>query len=462
MSRSNTPSPLSNDGLRYTAQELEILTQLSALDADNFINHTDPVAAVPVIGRFRAMALGILRNPHLPAADPSVTARLRAERDEARARNNVLQGQVRTLENERTPMMAEGACLTEQVATLNETIQELQSDNNAYQKRANTLQNNLCHERENLVALRNAVANAQPAPPPASFPVPDPERYDGNREKLSLFKSHLLMKLQGDDARFPTEQHKLRYTVGLLQGNAFAQIQPNILKTTINFTNVTALLNVLEAAFSDPDRTGTVERKLESLKQTNRNFSTYYAEFSRHVANTQWNDAAKKTALSRALSDEIKDALALANQVSEAYGEFATYLQHYDNRIRAREAERKGHPTPRAPAPKAPIAPVQSTASGTHPGPMDLSAFRPRLSPEESARGFTQNMCLYCGGQNHVTRFCPNKPRNPLCGNEAYFAPAPAFPTPPASIISSLPAYSRPPSPKPEAVQSPVPKPAEN
>ena len=286
-------------------------------------------------------------------------------------------------------------------------------------------------------------------PLPASFPVPDPERYDGNREKLPLFKSHLLMKLQGDDARFPTKQHKLRYTVSLLQGNAFPQIQPYILKTTIDFTNVTALLNVLEAAFSDPDRTGTVERKLETLKQANRNFTTYYAEFSRHVANTQWNDAAKKTALSRGLSNEIKDALALADQVPEAYGEFASYLQRLDNRIRAREAQRKGRPPPRAPAPRTPIAPVQSTATGTHPGPMDLSTFRPRLSPEERAWRITQNMCFYCGGQGHVARFCPNKPRNPLRGNEAYFTPAPAFPTPPASVTSSLPAYSRPPSPSP-------------
>ena len=270
------------------------------------------------------------------------------------------------------------------------------------------------------------------------------------------------MKLQGNDARFPTEQHKLRYTVGLLQGNAFAQIQPYILETTIDFTNVTAILNVLEAAFGDPDRTGTAERKLETIKQAKRDFSTYYAEFSRHVANTQWNDAAKKTAFSRGLSNEIKDALTLADQVPEAYGEFASYLQCLDNRIRAREAERKGRPAPRAPAPKAPIAPLQSTASGTHPGPMDLSAFRPRLSPEERARRITQNMCRCCGGQGPVARFCPNKPRNPLRGKEAYFALAPAFPTPPASVTSSLPAYSRPPSPKPESTQSPVPKPAEN
>ena len=88
----------------------------------------------------------------------------------------------------------------ERVATLNETIQELQSDNNAYQERINILQGDHRHERENLVAYRNAVAKGQPAPTPASFPVHDPERYKGNRVKLPRFKSHLLMKLQGDDA----------------------------------------------------------------------------------------------------------------------------------------------------------------------------------------------------------------------------------------------------------------------
>ena len=146
MSCANTPSPLSNDGLRYTAQELELLTHVSALDVDILVNHTDPAAAASVVSGFRTKALGIRRNPHLPAPDPSIATRLRAECDEARTRNNVLEGQVCTLENERTPMMAEGTRLTEQVVKLNETIQELQSDNNAYQGCANALQNDLRHE----------------------------------------------------------------------------------------------------------------------------------------------------------------------------------------------------------------------------------------------------------------------------------------------------------------------------
>jgi hypothetical protein len=36
---------------------------------------------------------------------------------------------------------------------------------------------------------------------------------------------------------------------------------------------------VLEMAFGDPDRVGTVAQKLEMLKQANHDFSTYYAEF---------------------------------------------------------------------------------------------------------------------------------------------------------------------------------------
>ena len=146
--------------------------------------------------------------------------------------------------------------------------------------------------------------------------------------------------------------------------------------------------------------------------------------------------------------------------IRAAQGRFVT--QRLNNRIHAREAERKGHPTPHASAPRIPTTPVPSTTSGTHSGPMDLSAFRPKLSSEERARRISQNMCLYCGGQNHVARFCPNKSRTPLRGNEAYITPAPAFSTPPASVTSFLPAYLCPPSPKPEPAPSSIPKPAEN
>jgi hypothetical protein len=85
---------------------------------------------------------------------------------------------------------------------------------------------------------------------------------------------------------------------------------------------------------------------------------------------------------------------------------------------------------------------------------MDLSSFKKKLTDEERAKRIAEGRCLYCGGFNHVARFCPVKPKTPLRGNEGY------MPTPAPSVTPSLPAYSRPPSPG--ASPPTGPKPAEN
>ena len=196
MSCSNTPNtsePLSNDALRYTTRERDTLVNLSTLDIGVFLTSTAQDAANSVLQDLRLVAASLLGRPRVPLPDPNAMTRLRMERDQARE-------QARNLETTQATMLAEKNRLAERVTELEANVQDLRADNTAYQECINVLQNDLRHERENLVALRNAVANAQPAPTPASFPVPDPEQYDGNHEKLPLLKSHLLMKLQRDDA----------------------------------------------------------------------------------------------------------------------------------------------------------------------------------------------------------------------------------------------------------------------
>jgi chaperonin cofactor prefoldin len=48
----------------------------------------------------------------------------------------------------------------------------------------------------------------------------------------------------------------------------------------------------------------------------------------------------------RGLNNEIQDALAQFDNVSQQFQEFVTFLQHLDNRIRAQEEEMKGKPVP--------------------------------------------------------------------------------------------------------------------
>jgi hypothetical protein len=48
----------------------------------------------------------------------------------------------------------------------------------------------------------------------------------------------------------------------------------------------------------------------------------------------------------RGLNNEIKDALAMSDSVSQQFQEFVAFLQQLDNSIRAREVEKKGKPVP--------------------------------------------------------------------------------------------------------------------
>jgi hypothetical protein len=79
----------------------------------------------------------------------------------------------------------------------------------------------------------------------------------------------------------------------------------------------------------------------------------------------------------RSLNNEIKDALTLFDNVPQQFQEFAAFLRWLDNQIRAQEVEKTGKPAPQntnttLQAP--PTTQTPSTATSTHPCPMDLSA----------------------------------------------------------------------------------------
>jgi hypothetical protein len=61
----------------------------------------------------------------------------------------------------------------------------------------------------------------------------------------------------------------------------------------------------------------------------------------------------------------------------------------------------------------------------THSGPMDLSANRRTLRPEDYQKRILEGRCLYCGGFGHVVQACPNEGSYgcQLHGNKAHIAP---------------------------------------
>jgi len=73
-------------------------------------------------------------------------------------------------------------------------------------------------------------------------------------------------------------------------------------------------------------------------------------------------------------------------------------------------------PQPRALAPApAQSKPVPTMATGTAPGPMDLSNAQRRYSPiSEEDRRFCRknNLCSYCGGASYWRADCPARAHN--------------------------------------------------
>jgi hypothetical protein len=69
------------------------------------------------------------------------------------------------------------------------------------------------------------------------------------------------------------------------------------------------LISLLDTVFGDPNRIATTERELEHLTQGSRDFSAYFANFQRLAADVDWNEQAQKHALTRGLSNDLRNAM---------------------------------------------------------------------------------------------------------------------------------------------------------
>jgi hypothetical protein len=313
--------------------------------------------------------------------------------------------------------------LTDRFATLAPENEDLALERDASVTDRNTLTARVTQleaQPAQTLALANVATTSSPAGHKGQT---DPERFTGeDRSKLRSFVALLRLRLIHRPREFPNEQSKLRYAFSRLEGAALEQLIHLVKDDHVNLENFEAFVTSLEEAYGHPDRVNTTERALAKLRQGNRDFVVYYAEFQRLIADLDWNDVAKRAALHRGLCEELKDILS-TQDLPEDWSRYVALVKKRDMQYRARKAETHRSsgqtkpattPTARNTSPNtAQNAPHPTSSGSGHfgPAPMDLSAARRRLSPEECQKRIDENRCLYCGSFNHMARDCPNKPK---------------------------------------------------
>src|SRR6266705_4773415 len=198
----------------------------------------------------------------------------------------------------------------------------------------------------NAEVVMNRLARTEPsASRDRAEKIADPDRFDGTREKLKPFKDQLILKTSGNSTKFPNIQHKLRYAYQFLTGKAQRTMRIHIRRTPdanekemyeIVFDTFAAFLAALDRHFGDPDEKHTAALALDRLRQANREFCAYYADFQELMDVLEPDDTSWRHALKRGLNQEMLNALAIfPTPKEESFGKFVERLNELDCRLPA-------------------------------------------------------------------------------------------------------------------------------
>ena len=287
----------------------------------------------------------------------------------------------------------------------------------------------------------------QQAPVTTSHPTsrpspnhPNPDKFNGDKAKLESFVTQLRIKLQQNADHFiqpeqNTEQNQLLYAIFRLEGDAFTQVEPFVSCYGIDLWDIAALEDLLEARFGEVDPVGTAKHEIYRLYQANKDLEVFLNTFLVLAKKAKLDDDQTLDLLYEKLSDEFK-SLFVTKKRQTNLGNLIKKLRSMDasmkvigqrkrpvanaanivnNKSASTSSSKLSYPTYQQASRLAPattvstsrlLSAVPSTASGTHAGPIDVSAAGKRgpLSEEEKECWNKLGLCRYYGQAGHIAR----------------------------------------------------------
>ncbi|KAH7483617.1 hypothetical protein FOMA001_g6894 [Fusarium oxysporum f. sp. matthiolae] len=139
--------------------------------------------------------------------------------------------------------------------------------------------------------------------------IPDPDKFKATRADLRRFHDAITEKLTVNRDRYPTAMSRMAYVNSRLNDEAYKLIQPYIRHGTCRLPDYEDILDILRSAYGDPNETRTARRKLDTIKQKDRDFSTFYAEFQSLSLDSGLEGDVLAPFLEKAISKELFEML---------------------------------------------------------------------------------------------------------------------------------------------------------
>jgi hypothetical protein len=242
-----------------------------------------------------------------------------------------LEQQIQTLRDERDEALRRST-----VPGTSEELQQEQDDMTQDARQSGDEVRGLRTQLANALTLAARVAPAAPQTPEhrrQKFPD-SPDISGSDRTLFRGWIAQLRMVIRHKLTSFPDEQSKMRYAFNRLRGLGLGQILAHVREDgMIGLEDLPVCIQLLEADFGDSDWIATVKRKMREIKQQNREFSLYYAEFQVIAADLDFNPAALWNTLRIGLSEEMKDSFPSCDMPEELPA-LVTVFQKPENQIR--------------------------------------------------------------------------------------------------------------------------------
>lgn len=231
-------------------------------------------------------------------------------------------------------------------------------------------------------------------------------------------------KLNANRDHFPTDDLRMAYIESRVGGSASKHLQPRLRSSSTNpFLSATDMYDVLEKVFGDPNRKQTARNEFRLLRQTKKDFNTFWADFQRLAADAEMPEDTLIDELQYKVSNEIQDKL-IGFDEWDNLQKLAEKCQRIVQELRLRNITRSRFAPTRntlTPFTRSSTAPPRLTVqekitTTTAPAPTPrtfpspLRTYRTPHTDAAKEKLMRDGKCFYCQKTGHIARECPDKP----------------------------------------------------